>query len=336
MQKAWFLIAFFGMALPGCQRDNTGDPTGKGESKRSEKVLPSSNGARLELLIAAEDDHWKGVAGKTFRNYFTSAQYGLPQPEPEYSARQVDPESVRSTLIRRARNLIVLETGTKEEFEISRDVFARPQLYIKLAAADSLALGKLIAREQAGIRQALRQSEIKHLRKILLKRTKKLPEALREKGLSLKIPLDYDLEQNNEQVAVFWKKGTRSDQGLIIYTERLPEDYRELESTVIPLRDSLTGRYIKGEREGTHMTTETLVPPRIRPSELAGHFALETRGLWRTKGDFMGGPFINYTLFDEDQQRLIMIDGFVFAPEMNKRDLLFELETIIASLEVTP
>jgi hypothetical protein len=82
------------------------------------------------------------------------------------------------------------------------------------------------------------------------------------------------------------------------------------------------------------MTTEYRLPPSIETSELDGRFALETRGLWRVEGDFMGGPFLSYTLFDEENGQIVTLEGFVYAPDMDKRRLLFELEAIMNSLKL--
>ncbi|MDE2997420.1 MAG: DUF4837 family protein, partial [Bacteroidota bacterium] len=42
----------------------------------------------------------------------------------------------------------------------------------------------------------------------------------------------------------------------------------------------------------------------------------------------MGGPFLNYTFYDDDSRRLYMIDGMVFAPGYDKREFLRHMETI--------
>ncbi len=61
---------------------------------------------------------------------------------------------------------------------------------------------------------------------------------------------------------------------------------------------------------------------------------LETRGTWEVKGDFMGGPFLNYLVEDKLNDRVLFIEGFVFAPSKRKRDNIIELEAIIKSLKL--
>jgi hypothetical protein len=48
----------------------------------------------------------------------------------------------------------------------------------------------------------------------------------------------------------------------------------------------------------------------------------------------MGGPFINYTIINESTNKVIGIDGFVYAPQFDKRDYLRQLEAILTSVEL--
>jgi hypothetical protein len=62
--------------------------------------------------------------------------------------------------------------------------------------------------------------------------------------------------------------------------------------------------------------------------------ALETKSTWHVKGAYMAGPFINYVIEDKDNQRLIVAEGFAYAPAVGKRDYVFELESIIKSIKI--
>ena len=45
----------------------------------------------------------------------------------------------------------------------------------------------------------------------------------------------------------------------------------------------------------------------------------------------MGGPFINYTFFDEKTNRLYMLDGSVYAPKYYKRNLIQQMDVLLQS-----
>ena len=70
----------------------------------------------------------------------------------------------------------------------------------------------------------------------------------------------------------------------------------------------------------------------IKEGVLNGGKYTEYRGLWEVKTQFMAGPFIGYKLDDIKNNRQIHIDGFVYAPSVNKRSYVFELESIIKSI----
>ena len=45
----------------------------------------------------------------------------------------------------------------------------------------------------------------------------------------------------------------------------------------------------------------------------------------------MGGPFVNYVFYDEDTQRLYMLDGSVYAPKYYKRNLIQQMDVTLQS-----
>ena len=51
-------------------------------------------------------------------------------------------------------------------------------------------------------------------------------------------------------------------------------------------------------------------------------------------GETMGGPFISHTRLDELHNRLITIEGFVFAPGRDKRNLLRQVEAMVYSVQM--
>jgi len=48
----------------------------------------------------------------------------------------------------------------------------------------------------------------------------------------------------------------------------------------------------------------------------------------------MAGPFLNYTVIDKANNRLVVVEGFTYAPSINKRDFMFELEAILKTLKI--
>lgn len=297
-----------------------------------ENVLPDSNGGRMDIIVVAKESLWESVAGEIFRKYFTAAQIGLPQPEAVFTVRQVPPESFNS-LLQRSRNIVILsEDSTAYIKETNK--WAKPQIIYSISAPDQRSLARLIFNKHEEIFETLKEHELDVLRTKMRPGIQKNPEILAKHNVSMEIPKAFELEHEQENLLVFWNKTLKTDQGIIIYFRSMPETMGPVGSDVIHLRDSLTEIYIKGDREGSYMITEDILPPVSSNTEIDGQFTLEVRGLWRTVNAQMGGPFINYTVYDERNQQIIHMDAFVFSPETKKRNFVVELEAILRSLEI--
>jgi hypothetical protein len=62
-----------------------------------------------------------------------------------------------------------------------------------------------------------------------------------------------------------------------------------------------------------------------------GRYAIMMQGLWRMNDESMGGPFINYSFFDEKSHRIYMIDGSVYAPKYLKKKLIQQMDVLLQS-----
>lgn len=306
----------------------------KGGGFFSTPALPPANGGILDLLVVAEDKVWNGTAGRAFQSHFTAMTYGLPQPEPLYTVRQVNPREF-SELLQRARYIVSLEVGDSNYFKLVPDQWAKGQLVSYFQAEDELTLRKLILKNNRSLDDQIAAREATRLTSKLKKLSlTEYPDFFNRHNLKIDIPNDFGLSVANDDVVVFWKSTTKTDNGILIHVTELPEEEAIIGNNIIPLRDSLTKIYVPGSREGSFMVVEDLIKPQIQASEFKGRFALETRGLWRTVGDIMGGPFVSYTIYDEENNRLIYIDTFMLAPDKKKRKSMFELESLIRELEI--
>ena len=58
-------------------------------------------------------------------------------------------------------------------------------------------------------------------------------------------------------------------------------------------------------------------------------YSKKAQGWWMTNTVTMGGPFVSYVTLDQETNRLYYIEGFVYSPGQNKREMLLELEVIM-------
>ena len=120
---------------------------------------------------------------------------------------------------------------------------------------------------------------------------------------------------------------------LIIYALPLNDQTKQADN-ITAMRDTIGKKYLPGAKLGMYMITEAAYTPSTVNVEILGNKAFETRGKWEIKNDFMAGPFVNYAIIDEKKDRLLVVEGFTYAPSVNKREFLFELEAIAKSLKI--
>lgn len=328
-----FLLVLFIAASCG----NTEDPTqkGSGGSRFFKDVKPESNGGMLEVLVVAEDEVWDSPVGNAVKEILIPPQYGLPQPEAKYVMSRIRPESFND-LLKRSRNIVVLNAKADgASFSQEKNRWAKPQHVYHFAGANTLDLAKIIKKEGAAFEKDLRKHEIARLQGAGKKETYKNPESLASLGYKINIPKAYDAEVQDENFLMYWKQTRQSDQGIFIHVRPMPAQDGPVGADIIPLRDSITKIYYPGSHEGSYMKTETLIAPQMKSTEVDNMYAMESRGLWRTEGDLLGGPFLSYTIYDDKNNRIITLDAFVLAPELNKRNLLLEQEAILKSFRRT-
>ncbi|MEQ9007480.1 MAG: DUF4837 family protein, partial [Ekhidna sp.] len=64
-----------------------------------------------------------------------------------------------------------------------------------------------------------------------------------------------------------------------------------------------------------------------------GHFAVEARGLWKISDNSRGGPFVSYSIVDEEEGLIYYVEGYVDSPGTRKKNLVRELEAILSTFK---
>ena len=82
------------------------------------------------------------------------------------------------------------------------------------------------------------------------------------------------------------------------------------------------------------MATETRADVSYTPITVNGKYCGVLRGLWKMVGDMMGGPFVSHVRLDEKNNRVVVAEGFVFAPETDKRNFIRRIEAALYTLRL--
>jgi len=303
-------------------------------------VLPRSVGAFNKVTVVAKGSLWAGDVGDQIRNSFGELMVGLPQPEKTLSVGHVAPNGFTS-MMRSNRNVLVIELSDKESYVKTTNKYANPQTLIYLSAKDKMGLLSSLKQHMSEIIQTFKESDIKVLQRSFYNKrvNDSMYKTLKKLSISLTIPEEFKTVDDTGDF--LWlrqhlKSGIARGAGnnnILVYSMPL-NDQTMSSNNIISMRDQIGEKYIPGSKQGMYMITEAAYTPRTTKIEILGNDAFETRGKWEVKNDFMAGPFLNYAIIDKKNNRLLVVEGFTYAPSVNKREFLFELEAIAKSLKI--
>lgn len=324
-----FLVAI--LLLTSCNQG------GKGTN---EITLPGSNGHTNSITVVLKGTDWQSEVGDAIRKVFGEHQVGLPQPETLLTVSpQVDPSGFKG-FMRHGRAVLVLRKGKEESIQVERNKYADPQIIVYATAKSKAELIQLIEQRGKEIIKTFKDEDIKFIQSIFKKERHDDAEfkTFKNLGISLDVPKRFSLVDDAGDFLWFRQRlqsGIARGDGtnnIIVYSVPLGDEAKIVDR-ITAVRDSIGEKHIPGSKEGMYMITEQAYTPFTYSATVAGKPAFETRGKWEVKNDFMAGPFVNYTVVDKENKRLIVVEGFTYAPSVNKRNFLFELEAIAKSLK---
>ena len=306
------------------------------EEKSKKKYKPVSVGAINSLAVVMEPQLWEGRVGDKVREYFAAPMVGLTWEEPLFTIEHM-PQQVFTGMTRHRRSVLFVSLDSLDVAHIKTDLYASPQ---KVGVIKGETEEQLLANLEQGAEKIIstfKKNEIEEAQK-RFKRSLSKDKVLEEKfGISLTIPSIYVLGKEEDNFVWIDRQIQKGSMNIIAYT--LPADTFNNDSTfvrdIVRMRDSIGEKYIPGPdipNKTTYMITEKAFAPYVFSAEVAGKKAAEVRGIWEVKNYPMAGPFLTYIINDEENYRILVLEGFTFAPATNKRDYMFELEAILKTL----
>lgn len=324
--KNLYIIIIIGIIVGACN---------VGERSR----MPSASGSAGELIVVMPTQNWEGQGGEIVKDAFMAYVPILPQPEPQFDLIHIDPDNF-TELFQSHRSILFVEYDaslTQGVLEQSRDHWAYPQTIIRLRVPSDTVLNRILENNhQIFIDNYLtteRERLINAYRNMI---NRQAQETVRTKfNLDIAVPEGYFVAKQDVDFVWLRQTATREELELGLLITVLPYRHPDTDfnhQTIWARRDSITRLHIPGTFPNTFMTTYRDIPPIFREIEFNGKYAVEARGLWRVEGDFMGGPFVNITFVDENTNRLIILDGFVYAPRFDKRNYMRQVEALMHSV----
>ncbi len=318
------LLSLFAFFVLGCKDTS------------SYKYLPESIGQVQSILVVMEDDLWEGPVGDSIRSTFLSPIKGLSVAEPAHQLQHIPPAVFKGT-VKQNRTVLAVDLDSLALAHIKRDVYARPQ---RVAVVKGRSEAEILQQFSIGVsafKASFNNLELAQIQERFRRSTNQEKGIENLLGVALDIPSAYRLGKATSDF-VWLDRAIPSGSTNIIAYALAADSFNNPESFVADIvakRDSVVKAQIPGPDvpgKTTFMRTETVFMPYVKGVEFAGYKGVEVRGIWDISGYPMAGPFVSYILNDPAQNRKIVIEGFVFAPNKPKRDHLFELEAIIKTI----
>lgn len=303
--------------------------------KRDTSFLQESVGNINSLLIVMPDNLWNGAAGEEIRTYFAAPTDGLPQQEPLFTMNHMAPENFTS-FAKTNRTFLKAELGEKDSVAIVSRPYAKPQTGAFIQAVSEERLTELIRENNEKIIAAFKATEIKEKQRRIGISLLEIDSLKERFGLSLRMSSAYRVASSSDEF--YWlRKDLKSSGSTNVIIYEVPLDMIGQDSTIIgdiiKIRDSIAGDLLPVEDDGRFITEEAF-SPFLFTTEIDGKFAYETKGTWEVKDQYMAGPFLNYAVRDEANNRYLIMEGFTYAPTAEKRNHQFELEAVLRSARI--
>ena len=248
---------------------------------------------------------------------------------------QVPPQVFRGATAH-SRSVLFIEQDTLTVADVKTDVYAQPQ---KVAVVKGTNYNELVSGLEKIAHTAIsafKQTELAESQNRFTRSLNKETALQEVFEVDMTVPSAYRVSKQEENFVWLDRQIPKGNMNIVVYS--MPGDSFSNDSTfvrdIVAMRDSIGKKYIPGPDEGTYMITEKAFAPYLFPTEINGVKGAEARGIWEINGYPMAGPFMTYILNDEARNRKLVIEGFTFAPNSQKRDYMFELEAILRTINI--
>lgn len=301
---------------------------------------PASSGLPYELLVVCDDDFWQAPAGRALFDVLDTDIPGLPQPERSFRVSHSRPAGF-TRLLKTFRNVIEVKVDkslyTQSKFKFTRDEFSTPQIILTIQSPSAKEFEEFVTKNAETIIQFFTANEMNHeLRSVQKEYNKEFLDSAKSKfGCEFYIPIRITGLKSGQDF--LWASDISSANGsiqnFVMYSYPYTDEKNLTLEHFLHMRDSVMKINIPGGKEGQYMTTEHEFV-NSTDKTFREKYMQEVRGLWSMKNDMMGGPFVSHSVVDELNNKVIVVEAFVYAANSKKGDLMRKLEASLFSLRL--
>ncbi len=305
---------------------------------RKEFVIPRASGRPYEVMVVMSDKDWQAVQGRALFAVLDTDIPGLPQPERSFHISQVEPKNF-DQILNIFRNIIIVDINkqiyTKTTMKFTRDKYSMGQIVLTIQSPSPEVFADFCSEHGQEIIDFLTKMEMNRLVKELKDKYSKVTAQLATELFDCEFHAPEEIKSYKRGENFFWtsSNGTSAMVNICMYSYPYEGPSTFNKQYVLAKRDSVMAANIPGTLPSMHMATDTMCT-QVKPIVVHNQYALEARGLWYMENDGMGGPFVSHSRVDTTRNLVIVVEGFVFAPEKMKRGLMRRLEGSLYTLNL--
>ena len=296
-------------------------------------LMPDSGGRPYEVLVTGADSEAVALVAEALRQVEMA---GLPQHEPSFDVSTLVSSGLNQ-FTRYARNIVMVATGidtlNRPTLHYTKNAYARKQLLVQLRTRNTTQLRTYIKYNVRAMEQLLVTHELNNgISTLRDKHNREAEQQARAMfGIRLWVPEDLTRWKRGHDFLWLSNDAAQGMQNICVY-KYAGHTYDK--ATAVAKRDSVMKANLPGESAGSHVTTvDNSTSFHTWPANAQQGDAASTvlRGLWAMKGEPMGGPFVSRSMVRGDST--IVVEAFVYAPGMKKRNLIRRIEPSLYSMK---
>lgn len=317
--------------------DSNANKGTKNRPRHGRSVLtPAASGNPYEVMVVADDSVWNGYAGLAAKDVLNKSIPMLPQDEPMFHVSHITFQHW-DRITHLFRNVLIIKLNehyTEPKLKIERDTYSSPQLILTVEGPNTRVISTFITEKTKFIINYFTAEEINREATRLedehnIKFDKEVEKMF---GCHLFIPVSINKMKICDNFIWASDDGLNTIQNICIYSYPYATEKVFNHGVYIALRDSFMHN-IPGAHEGSVMSTNKEFC-QVSDMQIGGHYVQEARGLWEMTKEAMGGPFVAHSQVDTVNNRVIVVEGFVYAPDKMKRTMIRRLEAALYTLQL--
>ena len=323
MKKTALILLAAALSLTACKKEN---------------FFPTASGRPYEVLVVMDSTDWKAPHGRALFDVLDTDVPMLPQSERSFRISQTEVKDF-DRVLNIFRNIIIVNIDphqfTRTKMKFTRDKWAMEQIVLTINSPSEEEFRNFCVEHRQDIVDFLTRTEMNRLVKELKQKHSKVTFDLAKQIFDCEIFAPKELQSYKKGKDFVWTSNNTASglENIVIYSYPYEGPHTFNKEYLCHKRDSVMQVNLPGEKPGMYMQTDTLCSV-VRPIVVHNNYAMEMRGLWIMRNDCMGGPYVSHHRVDTENNRVIVVEGFVYAPEKMKRGLIRRLEGSLYTLKL--